>query len=530
MESTHDRAAQSAYYVTTALPYVNGPPHIGYAFELVVADALARFRRLQGKDVRFSTGTDDNSLKNVRSAELCGVPTRVLVEQNAAKFRALRGALDLTFDDFIETSRDARHAPAVQELWRRCAAAGDLYRRSYRGLYCVGCEQFYAPEELVDGACPEHLCPPELVEEENYFFRLSRHAPALFDLISSDTLKIRPEAHRRETLKLIDRGLHDFSVSRTRKRARDWGIAVPGDPEQVIFVWFDALTNYISSLDFATGGGSYRRYWSECPERVHVIGKGIVRFHAVYWPALLLSAGLPLPSELLVHGYLTADGKKVGKSLGNAIDPFALAADYGSDAVRYYLLRHLHTTQDSDFSSSRLVLAHDAELAHQLGNLVRRTLTLVERSLGGAVPRAPESVAHALAHKATETAKDVERGFDDFALHESVAAVLRLVAAGNRYLDQTAPWALAKKSESGDARAERELGAVAYNALELLRVVAQLATPFVPKSAAIVRGALGLSLEAEPWTVGIQWGRLPAGAPVRSGPVLFPRLGGRRPR
>lgn len=300
----------NSLYVTTAIPYVNAAPHLGHALELVQADVLARHARLRGRPARFLTGTDDNALKNVTAARAAGVNVREFVDRNSARFTALRGPLSLSFDDFIRTSADARHRAGVERLWRECAAAGDLYRRRYEGLYCPGCEQFYAEPELPGGLCPEHRVRPETVAEENWFFRLSRYTDQLLEILESGRIRIEPAARRNEVLAFVRAGLTDFSVSRPAARAAGWAIPVPGDPGQVVYVWWDALANYVTALGYGGGDPDYRRWWDGAGERTHVIGKGIVRFHAVYWPALLLSAGLPLPTTVLVHDYLTVDGAR----------------------------------------------------------------------------------------------------------------------------------------------------------------------------------------------------------------------------
>src|SRR5437762_1071419 len=325
------------YYLTTTIPYVNARPHLGFVLELVQADVLARHRRQRGEAVRFLTGTDDNSLKNVLAAQAEAVPTQVLVDRNAAAFEALREPLGLSFDDFIRTSRDPRHRPGVERFWRACAA--DIYRKHYEGLYCVGCEQFYPPAELRDGRCPEHGTPPQPVAEENWFFRLSRYQERLLALISSGELRVEPAARRNEVLSFIAGGLADFSISRSTGRARGWGIPVPDDPDQVIYVWWDALGNYLTALDYGTDGAAYRRWWAGDGRRLHLVGKGVLRFHAVYWPAMLLSAGLPLPTEILVHDYLTVDGRQISKSTGNGVSPVALVERAAVDAVASWVLR-----------------------------------------------------------------------------------------------------------------------------------------------------------------------------------------------
>src|SRR5579859_3966909 len=350
------------WYVTTAIPYVNAQPHIGFALEIVLTDALARYHRLSGQHVRFLTGTDENSLKNVQAAEREGIPTRELVERNAAQFAGLREPLNLSFDQFIRTSSDPAHLAGVQKLWNAAAERGDIYKRTYHGLYCVGCEQFYTEDELVDGLCPEHFTKPDVVEEENYFFRLSRYQDQLLDLIESDTLRIEPRTRRNEVLSFLRMGLEDFSISRSVARAHGWGVPVPGDPDQVMYVWFDALGNYITALGYADEGPLYQEYWINNPNRVHVIGKGIIRFHAVYWPAMLLSAGVALPTTIFVHGYVTVGGEKISKSLGNVIDPVEIANQYGTDALRYYLLREIPATDDGDFTLERFIRAYNVDL------------------------------------------------------------------------------------------------------------------------------------------------------------------------
>jgi methionyl-tRNA synthetase len=306
------------FYLSTTIPYVNARPHLGFALELVQADVLARHHRQNGERVRFQTGTDDNSLKNVLAAEAEGISTAELVNRNAAAFAGLREPLALSFDDFIRTSSDPRHLAGVERLWRACAAGGDLYQKHYEGLYCVGCEQFYKPAELREGRCPEHGTEPQRVAEENWFFRLSRYADQLYDLISSGRLRIEPAERRNEVLGFIAGGLEDFSASRSTVRARGWGIPVPDDPSQVIYVWWDALGNYITAPGYGTSDAGYRRWWTAAGRRVHLVGKGVLRFHAVYWPAILLSAGEPLPTDILVHDYLTIGGNKISKSGGVA--------------------------------------------------------------------------------------------------------------------------------------------------------------------------------------------------------------------
>jgi methionyl-tRNA synthetase len=530
-DTTND--TRPRWYVTTAIPYVNARPHIGFALELALTDALARYHRLRGEDVQFLTGTDDNSLKNVQAAEREGLTPRELVDRNTEYFVDLGARLNVSNDDFIRTSADPRHAEGVRKLWEACAASGDIYTRPYRGLYCIGCEQFYTEDELVDGLCPEHLTRPEVVEEENYFFRLSRYQDQLAALIESDALRIVPQSRKNEVLSFIRRGLEDFSISRSQARARGWGIPVPGDPGQVMYVWFDALGNYITALGYADDALRYRRYWTENPHRVHVIGKGILRFHAVYWPAMLLSAGVPLPTEIFVHGYITVEGQKISKSLGNVVDPVELIERYGADALRYYLLREIPATDDGDFAQERFLRAYNSDLADKLGNLLNRTVSMVGRYCNGVAP-APGAVADPADEPLLSVARGlrarVDEALERFAPHEALGAIWELVDAANKYVEETAPWGLAKRRKSGpDAEAAgARLATVLYNLLEALRLLALYTRPFIPAAAEALAHQLGLAPEqataSDTWEALTTWGRYPAGARIQPAAVLFPKL------
>ena len=478
-------------YLSTSIPYVNAAPHLGFAQELVIADAMARHYRRRGFEVRFQTGSDENSLKNVRAAQATGMPVPDWVALHAERFRSLRDTLDLSFEDFIRTSSEQRHAVGVQALWERCMASGDLYRRHYRGLYCVGCEQFYEPGELVNGACPEHLAPLEMVEEENWFFRLSRYAEPLRTLIETDALQVQPAKRKREVLDFIDRGLRDFSVSRSRERAHGWGIPVPGDPDQVLYVWFDALGNYISALGYGGDDDLFSRYWTHAARRIHVIGKGVVRFHAVYWPAMLLSAGTPLPTEVRIHDYLTVEGIKIAKSRGNAIGPGDAVARHGVDAVRYYLLRHVRTTEDGDFSYARLSDVYRTELADGLGNLLSRTLGLIEpgMELPGRV-RDPE-----LGELAEGLPCAIKAAVEDFQLHQGLRTIWRLVDAANAFVSRREPWKLAQEGDQAG------LQQVLDDLLTVLDRVAEALAAFLPATARRIWDATSHARLGEPPTV-----------------------------
>jgi methionyl-tRNA synthetase len=502
------------FYVTTAIPYVNARPHLGFALEIVQADVLARHRRLRGDRVRFLTGTDDNSLKNLQAAEAEGVPVAELVDRYAGAFAALRDPLALSYDDFIRTSSDPRHRPGVERLWRACAASGDLYRKHYRGLYCVGCERFYTPAELDGGRCPEHRIEPQQVAEENWFFRLSRYQDRLRELVASGELRIEPAVRRNEVLGFIDGGLEDFSVSRSHTRTRGWGIGVPGDPDQVVYVWFDALANYITALGYGGGAGgdreaAFREWWRDGDQRVHVIGKGILRFHAVYWVAVLLSAGLPLPTGILVHDYLTVEGAKLSKSSGNAIDPVALAERFGADAVRWWLLREVPRVGDADFTVERLEARNDEDLANGLGNLVNRVATLVHRFRDGRVPAADPGEAPAGAERLLRVRAEAPALVDEALaagdFRRATTVVWAIVEEANRYVEAARPWELARAER--DVASSGRLDAVLAVLLDACRSLAAELSPFLPRAAAKI------AAQCEPRS-----GRLPAPEP------LFPRI------
>lgn len=494
------------YFISTAIPYVNARPHVGHALEFVLTDAYARYQRQQGRDVFFLSGSDENSLKNVQAADKEGITPQALVDRYVRAFQEMCRAMNISNDDFIRTSVDPRHFTGARKIWLAMAAAGDLYTKSYRGLYCVGCEQFYDEEELVDGRCPEHGTVPDLVEEENWFFRLSRYGDRLHSLIARDELTVVPATRRNEVLRFIESGLEDFSVSRSRARARDWGVEVPGDPGQVMYVWVDALANYITALDYAEDGPRYRRYWVSAPDRVHVIGKGILRFHAIYWPAMLLSAGAPLPTHIVVHGYLTAGGQKISKSLGNVIDPLDVVARYGADALRYYMLRDFSPFGDGDFTWEKLAARYRADLANDLGNLLNRSVSMLGRYRGGVVPAgtavgAWESELATLADDVAARVAEAMAGFDP---QSALAAIWELVTRANGYVEQTAPWALARAERAG-ASTER-LDAVLSTLAATLARLSWLIEPFLPDTAKAMAAQLGLAAPGEAPAAGTRVG------------------------
>lgn len=487
---------QKRSYITTAIPYVNAPPHLGHALEFVQADVVARSRRAKGDEVRFLSGSDENAIKNVQAAETAKVPVEKFVEKNSTLFQELLKVLNVSNDDFIRTT-EPRHVAGAQALWR-ATDPEDIYKKTYRGLYCVGCELFYKPEELNEvGECPEHPGRKlESVEEENYFFRLSRYTDWLRELIANDTLRIVPQGKKNEILALIGRGLEDFSISRPVERSKGWGVPVPGDERQTIYVWYDALANYITALGYPDADAPYyRSFWAESERKVHVIGKGISRFHAVYWPAMLKSAGLPLPTEEFIHGYVTVEGQKISKTLGNVVDPLALAARYGTDAVRYYLLREIPAYEDGDFSEGKFRERYNADLANGLGNFVARVLTLAER-LNGKPVDFEKDMDPALTAAITVAKKAAEEKLAEYKFHEALAAVWELISVGDRYVNEKKPW------ERPDEKVLMSLVTVVDN-------VAALIQPFLPET-------------SEQITKCIAWHD--HAFSVSRGPALFPRL------
>jgi methionyl-tRNA synthetase len=476
-------------YVSTAIPYVNAPPHVGFALEMLLADVLARHARQQGERVHFVTGTDENSLSNVRAAEAAGVPTERLVEANAARYRALRDVLDVSFDDFVRTSVDRRHAAAVAALWGACARAGDLERRTYSGLYCVGCEQFLEASDLEDGVCPEHRKAPESVAEDNWFFRLSRYQRPIEEVLASGRLRIEPGERAREVEQFVAGGLRDVSVSRSRVRARGWGLPVPGDPQQVVWVWLDALANYLATVGYPEDEECWRRDWAGAERRVHVVGKGISRFHAVLWPALLLAAGLPLPTIVCVHGYVTLGGEKIGKSRGNGIAPEEIVVRYGVDALRYFLLRHVGARRDGDVDDARLLAAYRGELADGLGNLLARCLALVRTAAGARVPPPPtpglDPSGERLVAEAATLQRRVDDALDRFAPDDALRSIWDVIAAANGHLADTAPWALARRGGEGP----RTL-AILHHSATAIAAVGRALSPLLPATSAAIGRAL----------------------------------------
>lgn len=466
-------------FLTTAIPYVNDAPHIGHSLEIVQSDALARFYRLNEIDTYFLWGTDENAIKNVESAQKKGVTTQELVDLNTQKFQSLKTLLNLSYDDFIRTSSD-KHKRGAQKFWNLCKK--DIYKKKYRGLYCTGCEAFYKEGELENNLCPIHNQKLEVVEEENYFFSLSKYQKQLEKLITTDKLKIFPDFRKKEVLNFIKKGLEDISISRPKERTKGWGVEVPEDPSQIMYVWFDALTNYITALDFEHESNLFKKYWTENPNRYHVVGKDIVKFHSIYWPAMLLSAGLPPPTKIFVHGFINVEGKKMSKTLGNIIDPFKLVEKYGVDAVRYYLLKEIPTVDDGDYSDSRMQEIYDSDLANELGNLVSRVTQLAER------------ISLTYSDQTFEFPKDAERGgftsyIENYQLNLAIEELWKSVKGLNTKINEDQPWKISGTSLDG----------LLKTYLKGIRNIAFALSPFLPEtSKKIVASTQGRIKKAAP--------------------------------
>ncbi len=447
------------FYITNAIPYVNAKPHIGHALEFIQSDTIRRYHLLKNEDVLLLCGSDENAVKNVQAAEKVGEEVTSFVDKHATIFEEVAKKLNVQFDIFQRGSNPDHHQ-ASQKLWELCAKNDDIYKKSYRGLYCVGCEQFYTKEELNEnGECFEHPGKPlEEVEEENYFFKLSKYQEQLIKLFESNEYQIVPEFRKNEILSFLKSGLQDFSISRSNKRAKNWGVQVPGDPEQRIYVWFDALNIYQSGIGFGTDEEKYQKWW---PADLHVIGKGIIRFHAVYWPAILLSAGLPLPKKLFVHEYFTVNGQKMSKTLGNVLDPVPLVEKFTADGVRYFCLAKTSPFQDGDISVEKLQEAFNADLANGLGNLTARVAKLAERS---------EFVANE--HEA-KFDPEVVRLIEEFKFNEALAWIWSMISLADQRINQTEPWKL-----EGEALKE-----VLDEVVSIIQRVAYNLQPFLPETA-----------------------------------------------
>jgi methionyl-tRNA synthetase len=508
---------RSVFYVTTPIYYPNDVPHIGHAYTSVAADVVARYHRLRGERVFHLTGTDEHGLKLQRTAEAARQTPQAFVDAMEPRWREVWARLDIAYDDYIRTT-EPRHTVSVQRLLSAVHDNGrdDIYLGVYEGLYCVSCEAYYTEDELVEGLCPIHARPVERVSEENYFFRLSAYADRLLEHYAEHPEAIEPQTRRNEVLSLIRGGLQDFSISRTNF---DWGIPLPWDPEHVCYVWFDALTNYLTAAGY---GGDDERFAEVWPANLHLVGKDIVRFHAVYWPAMLMAAGLEPPDQVWAHGYLTVGGQKMSKTNLTGIHPFELLDHFGVDSYRYYWIRAIQFGQDGDFSWEAMVERHNADLANGLGNLASRVLAMLGSNFDGVVPDPEvEGAADDLPEVVSAAVERCDEQMRAVALTQAVASVWSIVDRANLYLVQKEPWKLAK-----DETRRAEVGSILYAAAETLRILAILISPVMPRAAASLWDQLGIpeALEAQRLPEAASWGGLAPGTKSSKGEALFPRL------
>jgi methionyl-tRNA synthetase len=502
-------------YLTTSIFYANGPLHIGHAYEAVATDALARYHRAKGARVHFLTGTDEHGINIQRKAAANGCRPQDWVDAIAAQDRQGLDLLRVSYDDFIRTSED-RHRKQVQAIFTRLYEQGDIYLDEYEGWYCQYEESFWTESKLKEGnRCPECGRPVERARESAYKFRLSKYAHVIAALLERPDF-LQPESRRNEQLTFLREGLEDFAVSRTSVA---WGIPVPFDPKHTIYVWLDALSNYITALNYAGDDDTlFRTFW---PAAVQVVGKDIARFHAIYWPALLTALGLPLPQRIWAHGWFNINGEKISKSRGNAVDPLALAQTYGVDAFRYYLLRELPFATDANYSEDAVRLRYNVDLANDLGNLLSRTTQLINKFAGSEIPEPVESDG-VLEATAREAIAGLESSLEQCHLPEALASLWKLVSRANKYVDERAPWALAKNP----ARAA-ELAGVLYDLAESLRLTAAALVPFLVETPERIYEQLGLdpsAVRATPWDEAVKWGGLRPGTAIHRGEPLFPRL------
>ncbi|MGI9120442.1 MAG: methionine--tRNA ligase [Acidimicrobiales bacterium] len=496
------------FYLTTPIYYVNDAPHIGHAYTTVVADAICRWHRMLGDDVLFLTGTDEHGLKVAQVAEANGVPPQEWTDRTSERFLGAWRQLGIANDDFIRTT-EARHHDTVQRFLQAIYDRGDIELGTYEGPYCVACEDYYTEAQLVDGACPVHLRPVIVMKEENYFFKLSRYTDRLLEWYECNPEAVRPGTKRNEALGFIRQGLDDISITRTSLR---WGVPVPWDAGHVFYVWYDALINYVTAIGYGRDDARFERWW---PSAHHLIGKEIIRFHCVWWPAMCMAAGIEPPAEVFVHGWLLVGGEKMSKTRLNQIAPSTLIDDFGVDAYRYHFLRDVPLGADGDFSYEGMVARYNADLANNLGNLLSRVATVVAKKCDGVGPAPPADGP--LAAVAADTYRDTAAGWERFAPHEALEATWRLIREANAHLEIHEPW----KAEPGPA-----VDAVLGSALEVLRIVAVLASPAMPDACAEVWRRLGLAgrPEGKRLPESALWGGYPGGLPVEKGAPLFPRM------